>query len=51
METARDRIGEAWRDLHESVYYAADATGCAQFIKFADLRARSGNADADIESL
>lgn len=48
---AHDRIGDAWRDLHEAVYYAADATGCAQFIQFADLRARRGNAAADIESL
>ncbi len=51
MDKARDRLGEAWRDLHEAVYYAADATGCAQFIQFADLRARRGNAAADIESL
>jgi hypothetical protein len=51
METGRERIGEAWRDLHEAVYYAADATGCAQFISFADLQSRRGDPDADIASL
>ncbi len=51
MARARDRLSEAWRDLHEAVYYAADATGCAQFLWFGDLQARRGDAAADIESL
>jgi len=51
MGAARERVSQAWRDLHESVYYAADITGCAQFIQFADHQARRSDVAADIESL
>lgn len=51
MAVARDRLSEAGRDLHEAVYYAADATGCAQYIWVDELQARRGDAAADIESL
>ena len=51
MALGRERVSQAWRDLHEAVYYAADATGCAQFIQFADLQGRRGDAAADLESL
>ena len=51
MGAARERVSQAWRDLHESVYYAADITGCAQFIQFADHQARRSDAAADIEVL
>lgn len=51
MALGRERVSQAWRDLHEAVYYAADATGCAQFIQFADLQSRRGDSAADLESL
>lgn len=48
---SRERIRQAWRDIHESVYYAANATRCAQFTDFADLRARRGDIDGDLDAL
>ena len=47
----RERLRQAWRDVHEAVYYAANAAGCAQFVQVADHQARRGDAAADIEVL
>ena len=51
MGAGRERVSRAWRDLHEAVYRAADATGCAQYIQIGDIQARQNSAAADIESL
>ena len=48
---SRERIRQAWRDIHESVYYAANATRCAQYTDFADLRARRGDISGDLDTL
>ena len=29
-EGMRERARQAWRDIHEALYYAADATRCQQ---------------------
>ena len=42
-EEAREPLRQAWRDIHEAVYYAANATKCAQYTEVADLRARRGD--------
>ena len=47
----RERVRQAWRDIHEAVYYAANATRCAQFADFADLRARRGDMGGDLDAL
>jgi hypothetical protein len=51
MAAGRERVSRAWRDLHEAVYHAADATGCAQYIQLGNIQARQNSAAADIESL
>ena len=50
-EAAREPIRQAWRDIHEAVYYAANATRCAQFADFADLRARRSDIEGDLDAL
>lgn len=48
---SRERIRQAWRDIHEAVYYAANATRCAQYTDYADLRARRGDLSGDLDAL
>jgi hypothetical protein len=48
---ARARIRQAWRDIHEAVSYAANATRCAQYTDFADHRARRGDLSGDLDAL
>ena len=50
-EAAREPIRQAWRDIHEAVYYAANATRCAQFTDVADLRARRSDISGDLDAL
>lgn len=50
-EESREPIRQAWRDIHEAVYYAANATKCAQFTEVADLRARRGDISGDLDAL
>lgn len=47
----RERARRAWRDIHEAVHHASDATGCAQYAVFADLRARRGDVLGDLDAL
>ena len=50
-EAAREPIRQAWRDIHEALYYAANATRCAQFTDFADLHARRSDIEGDLDAL
>ncbi len=51
VDGSRERIRQAWRDIHEAVYYAANATRCAQYTDFADLRARRSDLSGDLDAL
>lgn len=46
-----ERARRAWRDIHEAVHYAANATRCVQYTDFADLRARRGDLCGDLDAL
>lgn len=50
-EATRERARQAWRDIHEALYYAADATRCAQYTDFSTLRARRGDICGDLDAL
>jgi hypothetical protein len=47
----RERTRQAWRDIHEALYYAADATKCAQYADYGSLRARRGDICGDLDAL
>ena len=50
-EGTRERARQAWRDIHEALYYAADTTKCAQYADYGTLRARRGDICGDLDAL
>lgn len=50
-EGLTERARRAWRDIHEALYYAADATKCAQYADYGTLRARRGDICGDLDAL
>jgi hypothetical protein len=50
-QAMRERIRRAWRDIHEALYYAANATRCDQYTDHGTLRARRGDICGDLDAL
>jgi hypothetical protein len=50
-EVLSERVRRSWRDIHEALYYAADATKCAQFEHYGLLPARRGDICGDLDAL
>jgi hypothetical protein len=50
-EGLNERVRRSWRDIHEALYYAADATRCAQYRDCGPLRARRGDICGDLDAL
>jgi hypothetical protein len=50
-EGTRERARQAWRDIHEALYYAADVTKCAQYADYGTLRARRSDICGDLDAL
>lgn len=46
-----ERARQAWRDIHEALYHAADATRCAQYADDSSMRARRGDIGGDLGAL